>query len=311
MTLKTNNVEMSDRIRIVTTDSGLGGLSITAELYERLKREKRFDELEMIFFNCRPSDESGYDALRDNESKVKAFSNALYAMTERFSPDLIIIACNTLSAIYEKTEFSNTSPVPVDGIIDVGIDEMGTFMKGNPHVHMLLFATPTTVNSKVHERILVEQGIAAERLHYQECRALPAAIDRNANSLEVRNMIREFMTEVFSKTNGQEFAVSLLCTHFPYSLPIFREEAERYKGFSGDIINPNSIFVHSILQNHHQRRKKKINASIQCFTHTDVPISNRKSLCPFIVEISTETASSLLNMSHIPHIFSIGESNEK
>lgn len=55
--------------------------------------------------------------------RVRVFDRALGAML-RFQPDRILIACNTLSALYPKTPFSKHSPVPVTDIIDFGVEQM-------------------------------------------------------------------------------------------------------------------------------------------------------------------------------------------
>ena len=48
MTTKSLDVE---NVRIVVTDSGLGGISVLAELEHRLREAKIYKKAELIFFN--------------------------------------------------------------------------------------------------------------------------------------------------------------------------------------------------------------------------------------------------------------------
>ncbi|MCK5845201.1 MAG: aspartate/glutamate racemase family protein [Victivallales bacterium] len=294
---------MAETIKILVTDSGLGGLSVAAELFERIKSERCFEKAELIFFNCRPSDASGYDQLGNNDLRAKVFSDALYAMCERFEPDIIMIACNTLSAVYDMGDFSRLPPVPVIGIIEDGTAEIADLMNAKPNLRMALFGTPTTVSSGIHEKILVECGMAPERVYYQDCLSLPNAIDRGARSLEVEGMVETFMVEAAQKAGNAKFAAALLCTHFGYSMPLFVEAAKRYGNFSGDFVNPNSAMVDSFLRKYEGGRCEKVDASIECFTHSTISSATREAMRPLISEISRDVAVALLNCVHSPDMF--------
>ena len=294
---------MTKKIKILTTDSGLGGLSITAELVEKIKTEGQFEEAEIIFFNCRPSDESGYAPLNSNELRAKVFSKALYAMYEKFQPDVIMIACNTLSSIYKICDFSKAPPVPVVGIIEDGVDTIFNLLLAQPEMQMIMFGTPTTVNSAMHKNILIAKAIDPGRLHYQNCLNLPSAISRGTESAEVKNMIKNFMNAGVAKTQGKPFGISLLCTHFAYSLPVFSEYAQHFENFSGNIINPNSTMTDSFLKKY--KLGKAVNISVKAYTHTTINSEMRQMIFPLIEKISPDTAEALMNIVNSPDMFEI------
>jgi len=296
---------MTKNIKILTTDSGLGGLSITAELVERIKSEGQFEQAEIIFFNCRPSHESGYDPMDSNEIRAKVFSQALYAMYEKFQPDVIMIACNTLSAIYEMCEFSKSPPVQVVGIIEDGVEKNLNLLRTRPEMEMIMFGTPTTVSSGVHKNILSKNGIDSSRLHYQDCLSLPNAIDRGPKSEEVKEMIEKFMKSASIKTQGKAFGISLLCTHFGYSLPIFLEFAQKIESFSGHIINPNSAIVDSFLRKYVSGSSANAEITVKCYTHSVISPAMRTTMFPLLAEISPHTAQALLDMIDTPNMFKI------
>lgn len=296
---------MSEKIKILTTDSGLGGLSLTAELVEAIRREKRFKEVEIIFFNCRPSAESGYDQLGNNEARSRVFSRALDAMYEKFRPDVIMLACNTLSAIYGMTEFSKAPPVPVTGIIESGVDEIFNLLNAKPEMQMIMFATSATVSSGVHKNILTARGIAPERLHYQACQNLPSEIMLGPESDKVKNMIESFMESVAAKVKGKPFGISLLCTHFAYSVPVFSGCARKFENFSGDVISPDSAMVASFLKNHVSDGAGKTNISVKCRTHTTISPQTRQAVFPLLKRISPDTERAFREMLDTPDMFKI------
>jgi glutamate racemase len=296
---------MTEKIKILTTDSGLGGLSVTAELVERIKRDKYFDEAEIIFFNCRPSDESGYDPLASNEARARVFSKALDAMYEKFRPDVIMIACNTLSAIYEMTEFAKASPVPVTGIIESGVEEIFNLLTAKPEIQMIMFATPATVSSEAHKNILVGRGIEPGRLHYQDCLNLPAEVVQGPESDKVKSIIESFMKSGVAKTKEQIFGISLLCTHFAYAFPAFSGCARRYEKFSGDIVNPDSAMVASFLKKYGSGKAGHTNITVKCRTHTTISPENRQAVFPLLKKISPDTAQAFLEIVNTPDMFKI------
>jgi len=294
---------MTRKIKILTTDSGLGGLSVTAELVEKIKTGGQFEQAEIIFFNCLPSDKFGYAYLENNQARADLFDNALYAMREKFQPDVIIIACNTLSAVYEMSEFSKSPLLPVVGIIEDGAKEIANLLLAHPEMQMLMFATPATVSSNIHKKILTERGIDSKRLHYQSCLDLPKEIISGAESDKVKKMIENFMELAVAKTKGKTFAISLLCTHFAYSLPVFSEIANSFENFSADIINPNSTIVNSFLEKYESGKFIDNKTSIKCYTHTPISPEIVKEIFPLLEKISPDTAEAFLNIIDSPAMF--------
>ena len=296
---------MSKKTKILTTDSGLGGLAVTAELVERIKLEKHLEEAEIVFFNCRPSDEFGYDPLGSNEVRARVFSKALDAMYEKFRPDVIIIACNTLSAIYGMTEFSKVPPVPLVGIIESGVEEIFDLLTAKPELQMIMFGTPATVSSGAHKNILARKGIDPGRLHYQDCLNLPSVIVHGAESDNVKNMVGTFMKSGAVMTQGKTFGISLLCTHFAYSVPVFYEAARKFKNFSGDIINPDRALINLFFKKYGSGKAAQTNVSVKCRTHTTISPEIREAVLPLLKKISPDTAQAFLEIYHTPNMFKI------
>jgi glutamate racemase len=293
---------MTNKIRIIITDSGLGGLGFSAGLAERLKAEACFQEVELIFFNCCPSAEQGYQALETNEQRSNVFSRALSAINEKFSPDLIIIACNSLSAIYKDTKFAENAQIPVIGIIESGTQCVSKLLRDDAELNIIMFATPSTVSSGIHKQNLVELGFLSERLFYQECHALPRAISCG-DEREIENSINRFMDEAVSQAGEKALAIALFCTHFTYVRKFFEQAARRYSNFSGQIIDPNSVLVDLVLSNYQEKTFKSTELSIKVVSQVKLTEQTKNAISPFLSKISLETAQASGDDIHLPELF--------
>lgn len=202
-------------------------------------------------------------------------------------------------------EFSKSPPVPVIGIIEDGVEKIFNLLSAHPEMHMIMFGTSTTVSSGLHKNILAGKGIDPERLHYQDCLNLPSVINYGAESDEVKTMVEKFMKSGVAGSKGQSFGISLLCTHFVYSLAVFAELARNFKNFSGDIINPNSAIVDSFLKKYDPGKAANTKIIIKCCTHTKIKPEIRQAIFPLLKKISPDTAEAFMNIIHTPDMFSI------
>ena len=98
-------------VTILVTDSGLGGLSVAADVAARLPESGVFENARIVFFNSLFHNRSGYNSLKSQDEKVRIFNIALKTMKKKYHPDLLLIACNTLSVLYDKTPFSRNPSI--------------------------------------------------------------------------------------------------------------------------------------------------------------------------------------------------------
>ena len=104
-----NAAEPKDTLSLVIADSGMGGLSICADIVNGLQARRSYRTVSLTYFNAWPEQDRGYNLLPDMAERIRVFDRALGAML-RFQPDRILIACNTLSALYAHTPFSKHAP---------------------------------------------------------------------------------------------------------------------------------------------------------------------------------------------------------
>src|SRR3954463_16022076 len=104
-------------MHILITDSGVGGLSVCAYA-ERFVRTCGFTEpVRLTFANAAPANDYGYNSMPNREAKLETFDRFLRNVTERFAPDLIYVACNTLSVLLPDTPYFASAQIPVKGIV--------------------------------------------------------------------------------------------------------------------------------------------------------------------------------------------------
>lgn len=237
--------QISIPYKIIITDSGLGGISFMALLERKLKEKSAFKEVELIYFNAQPGDNLGYNDFYSSEKKIRVFDRALSAMGS-LNPDLIIIACNTLSVLYSETNFSKKGNIPVVEILTAGVDQMLNSVSENDK--LLIFGTQTTIESGKHAQKLVAQSVEEARIAGISCPGLQCSIERGPESEDVKSKIMEAVreAELYVKKDERIIA-SLCCTHFSFSESVFDENLEKRFGNNFRILNPNNYLIHKVL----------------------------------------------------------------
>ena len=76
--------------------------------------------MRLTFANAAPENNYGYNSMPSREAKIETFDRFLRNVTERFSPDSIYVACNTLSVLLPDTPYFAHAPIPVKGIVETG-----------------------------------------------------------------------------------------------------------------------------------------------------------------------------------------------
>jgi len=291
-----------ETLSLVVTDSGLGGLAVCADLVRQLKESRAFRAVAVTYFNAWPEADRGYNKLPDMAARTRVFDAALSAMA-RLDPDLIVIACNTLSAIYPRTEFSRQSGPAVVDIIDFGVDMIEGELTARPESRVVIFGTPTTIASGIHRARLTARGTAGERIISQPCEGLAGEIERNPSGPKVRALVERYVREAAVKAGAGPILAALCCTHYAYSLGLFQEQLERR--FPGPVIllDPNRGMSGGLLAD--CRRHVFPAVRLDCRVVSRIVIGEDKiaAIAALIEEVSPETAAALRKYEHDPELF--------
>lgn len=212
-------------MRIGITDSGVGGLSVCAEVEAGLRRAPVAEDLEIIYLNAALRDDFSYNAMATRREKLEAFDRFLGNVAERYRPDLLYIACNSLSVLFRDPYFDRHRRLPTDGIIDTGTREVLSALEGRDDSAVIVFATPTTVEEGVYRQNLLDAGIAPERIVQQACPGLPDAISNDFTGGQARALLESFVPAALGQFRSvpAEASAFLGCTHYGYQAGLFEE----------------------------------------------------------------------------------------
>lgn len=290
-------------MKIVITDSGLGGLSVVAELEKRLKENTICKNVDLIFFNSLYSSAYGYNSMTDLTEQAKVFNNALNSIEEKYNPDLILIACNTLSVVFPYTEFAENSKTKIKGILDSGITLFKNSIQ-NCDAKIILFGTPTTISSNVHKDELIKVGVDETQIVNQACRDLETKIQNNPNSDETSKSIAEFVqqaTESIGTISKKTYA-GFCCTHYGYSEGIFFAELSKQLNSEIEILNPNNKMV-DFLFTDSKKLNNYSNVTVKVVSQVELKKNEIKSLSDILVNDSPKTATAIGNYEYIQNLF--------
>lgn len=226
--------------KIIVCDSGLGGLNIAARFFSDSKEELL--PCELIYFNAYPSQECGFNKLASEREQEEVFRDALEGM-KKFSPDLCLIACNTLSIVYERLKKWYTPPFEVAGIVDAAVDGMWDVLQKYPDSSMLILGTKSTVESGVYAQKLIEKNIAPERIRGIACPGLATLLESDPAAPEVQENIRQYARSAAGlfESAPEKLFCALCCTHFGFASKIWqREFSAVFPSFAG-LVNPNEL----------------------------------------------------------------------
>ena len=290
---------------IVVTDSGLGGLTVLAQLENKLSSTGSFKEPKLVYFNAVYEHEIGYNQLKSQEEKLHVFNSALEAMRTKFNPDTILIACNTLSVIYNETKFAKNNPPKVSGIVNQGVNQSYNRLFLDDESAVIIMGTPTTINSHAHKNMLVKKGIAEHRIIEQPCYYLESEIQINSECEKVHSIISDFIDEAAKNISShiKKLFILLACTHYEYALPAFNKVLNK-KFETFEILNPNEAMAQNIIVN--QSKKKFVtNSEVEVHSRVDITEDELKTLGTYIKSKSTKTYDAIKNYTWDRNLFNI------
>jgi glutamate racemase len=291
--------------RIVLTDSGLGGLSICAGLESRLRGIRGGRTIALVYVNAWPDDAHGYNDLPDPVSRAAILDRALAAMS-RYRPDLIVIACNTLSVLYERTAFARSPIVPVAGIVDEGVDLFGRALESDPQASLVVFGTKTTIESGEHVRRLARLSIDARRIRAAACPGLAGVIDKDPDSPALAGLVDACVSRALAGAaiEGRLFA-GLACTHYAYVADLFRRSLGRVAGPRVAVLDPNERLVEALAAGMEAPDSGSAAATVTVEVVSKVALAEpqRRAVARRLEPVSPATARALIDYTHIPTLF--------
>ena len=289
-------------MRVGITDSGVGGLSVCAELEARLRQSPVKEDIEVIYLNAAIEDDYSYNSMPNRQSKLQAFDRFLDKVHEKYQPDLLFIACNTLSVLYQDSYFDHHRHKPIEGIVKSGCREMLSAFAYDNDVSFVVFATPTTVEEGVYGNALRKHGVPASQIIEQACPGLPDAISNDGSGLLARELLSQFVPAALERFDSvpQNLVAFLGCTHYGYQAKQFEKTLHAIVP-GARILNPNRGSVDTILASF-ETEPGNGKLEIEFIARYVIPGVVIQSLSGYIGEQAPTTLSALKNFTHLPEL---------
>jgi glutamate racemase len=184
---------------IAILDSGVGGLTVAKEVMRQLPQEK------IIYFG--DTERAPYGPRHPEE--VITFTEQVVHYLSQFNPKMIVIACNTATAVAIDLIRSQV-PVPVVGVIHPGaraaIKKTRTSVVG-------VIGTEGTIRSEAYKKALEELSPNIT-VHSQACPRLVPLVEKG---LFQTDMAMDTVRSSLEPLAGLELDCLILgCTHYPF-----------------------------------------------------------------------------------------------
>jgi glutamate racemase len=292
-------------VAIAVVDSGLGGLSILADAVERSKEWACFRKVDFVYFNALFANEGGYNTLETHQEKVAIFQSALESLEHSFKPDLILIGCNTLSTLYDDTHFSKETKTPVRGIIDAGVTMACDALKAHQESKIILFATQTTAAQNTHKNLLLKKGFLPERILSQACPELARYIEEDYRGDETEMLIFAYVDEAIKNIGDltAPLLVSFNCTHFGYSLDLWKKAFHSLGVEPLAFLNPNAKMNDFLFSPQYRNRFKSTHTSVRIVSMVEIGKKKTDNIGSLIHSLSPETAKALTRYEWAEDLF--------
>jgi glutamate racemase len=292
-------------MHILITDSGVGGLSVCAYA-ERFVRTHGFKEpVRLTFANAAPENDYGYNSMPSREVKLQTFDRFLRNVTDRYAPDFIYVACNTLSVLLPDTPYFHKADIPVKGIVETGAGLVLRELEADPRSAAMIFGTQTTIDAGAYPRLLEDRGVAASRVISQACPGLADTISEDREGVRTRSEIVRWVRSAIEKMQRADrpIVACLACTHYGYRKDLFAG-ALADAGLRATVVNPNERAVDDLFGTRLDAGAgMNRDVAVEFVTRYAIPAATVEALTWFLSDISPRTVDSMKNFVHRPDLF--------
>ena len=297
-------------MHIIITDSGVGGLSVCAYIEKFLRTHDIGKTIKLTYVNASLENDFGYNSMSSREEKLKNWDRFLKIIFDAYSPDLIYVACNTLSVLYPGTEFSETNCVPVRGIVDTGCNYLLSELKKFPWSTAAIFGTPTTIEEQTYSNFLKANEIVEDKIISQACPSLADTIAEDRHGFSTKDKIEKYVAEAIgkSKDNVTSYLAYLACTHYGYRKEYF---LDAFKGHGAEVVllNPNELVIDDLFGKYKNIELQEENdIDVKFITRYKIPDTALETIEFYLGKVSPKTVQAFLNYNYEPDLKSFNNS---
>lgn len=295
-------------MKIAITDSGVGGLSVCAAFESALRHSDLQHDVEVLYLNAALEDDYSYNAMATRQEQLQTFGNFLQVALDEYRPDLLFIACNTLTVLFEDPFYDRFREQPVLGIVETGAAELLEAHGRTPGAGIIVFATETTISSNAYGSRLAAAGLPATSVVQQACPGLPDAISNDASGELAGQLLKKYVPEALARFEQppRQVLAFLGCTHYGYQAARFESLLRNHVGDVA-MVNPNTAAAAAILEwvrNIEPAPGERGKADFEVISRYAIPAKPLRSLPVYLGQEAPATLNALLHFTHRPDLFS-------
>ncbi len=182
-------------------DSGVGGLTVLKALRDALPYE------DLIYLG----DTARLPYGTKSPVSISRYACQATAQLQQRSIKLLVVACNTASAVALDVLREQMHPLPVIGVVEPGATAAVAARPGGKH---LVLATEATVRLGAYRKAILEKDPVAE-IDELACELLVSLAEEGWNDGAIAEaIVRRYLIEL-DDTSRHPDSVILGCTHFP------------------------------------------------------------------------------------------------
>jgi glutamate racemase len=191
---------------IAILDSGVGGLTVVKEVMRQLPQERiiYFGDTSRAPYGPRPAEE------------VRLFTEQIVDFLIQFRPKMIVIACNTATAVAIEDIRSRLS-IPVVGVIYPGARAA---IKKTKCGLVGVIGTEGTIRSRAYDRALKRISPTIQLVSKACPEFVPLVENGSFDTAETREIVRQSLEPLMSVPMD---CLILGCTHYPFLSPVISE----------------------------------------------------------------------------------------
>lgn len=182
-------------------DSGIGGLTVVRAVRAELPNEN------LIYLG----DTARLPYGTKSPASISRYATQATAKLHDQGIKLLVVACNTASAVALDGLREQLDPLPVIGVVEPGATAAVAARPGGSH---LVLATEATVRLKAYRNAIAALDPAAS-IHEQACEVLVTLAEEGWTSGAIaESIIRRYLAQAASSSFRPD-SIILGCTHFP------------------------------------------------------------------------------------------------
>ena len=203
------NASDANHLPIGVFDSGVGGLTVLAALHRQLPAEN------LIYLG----DTARLPYGTKSPASIARYAGQATRVLQDRGIKMLVVACNTASAVALTALRRQMAPLPVVGVIEPGA---AAAVAARPAGRHLVLATEATVQLSAYRRAILSIDAAADVAELA-CEMLVALAEEGWNDGDIAVSIVRRYVDSISGDFARPDCVILGCTHFPLLRPAIEQ----------------------------------------------------------------------------------------